>query len=105
MRAMPAVVLAAVTAFAALASGTATAATPAAAGVVTSFSAGIFARPDGITAGPDGALWFTNDGNNSIGRITDRRHGHATSPTPSISDPTGITAGPDGALWFTNSGE
>jgi streptogramin lyase len=24
----------------------------------------------GITSGPDGALWFTNAGNNSIGRIT-----------------------------------
>ena len=26
--------------------------------------------PEGIAAGPDGALWFTNDGNDSIGRIT-----------------------------------
>jgi virginiamycin B lyase len=24
----------------------------------------------GITAGPDGALWFANSANNSIGRIT-----------------------------------
>jgi hypothetical protein len=27
-------------------------------------------HPNGITAGPDGALWFTSPGNNSIGRIT-----------------------------------
>ena len=40
----------------------------------------------GITAGPDGALWFTNYGNNSIGRITTaggrdqlHRHGHRSS--------------------------
>ena len=26
--------------------------------------------PVGITTGPDGALWFTNSANNSIGRIT-----------------------------------
>jgi virginiamycin B lyase len=26
--------------------------------------------PEGIAAGPDGTLWFTNFGNNSIGRIT-----------------------------------
>ena len=26
--------------------------------------------PHGITAGPDGALWFTNFGGDSIGRIT-----------------------------------
>jgi len=25
--------------------------------------------PSGITAGPDGAMWFTNANNNSIGRI------------------------------------
>ncbi len=54
-----------------------------------------------ITAGPDGALWFTNAGNNSIGRITTA--GVVTNYTGTgIIDPEGITAGPDGALWFTN---
>src|SRR5690349_15735897 len=58
-------------------------------------------RPQGITAGPDGALWFTNQGNNSIGRIT--TGGNVTKFTGNgISGPDGITAGPDGALWFTN---
>ena len=43
-------------------------------------------RPDGITAGPDGALWFTNTGNNSIGRITTA--GTVTNYTgPGISQP------------------
>ena len=57
--------------------------------------------PDEITAGPDGALWFTNG--NSIGRITTA--GIVTNYTgPSIDIPAGITAGPDGALWFTNFG-
>jgi hypothetical protein len=56
-----------------------------------------------ITSGPDGALWFTNAGNNSIGRIT--TSGTVTNYTdPSIDDPYGITSGPDGALWFTNAG-
>jgi virginiamycin B lyase len=65
--------------------------------------------PFGITAGPDGALWFTDQagcqyGTGSIGRMT-------TSGTltnlyigTSIVNPAGITAGPDGALWFTNNG-
>ena len=105
LRAMPALVLAAITAFAALASGTATAATPAAAGHITSFSAGIFSKPDGIVAGPDGALWFTNFGGNSIGRITTTGNVMSTRLDASISHPTGIAAGPDGALWFTDSGE
>jgi virginiamycin B lyase len=56
-----------------------------------------------ITTGPDGALWFTYSGNNSIGRITTA--GVDTQypvPAPS-SNPGGITAGPDGALWFTEN--
>ena len=59
-------------------------------------------EPVGIAAGPDGALWFTNRGSNSIGRITTA--GVVTDYTDTgITDP-GITAGPDGALWFTNDG-
>ena len=71
------------------------------AGKVTSFPG--IDEPAGITAGPDGALWFTNAGNNSIGRISTA--GVVTNYTgPGIDDPEGITAGPDGALWFTNAG-
>jgi virginiamycin B lyase len=57
--------------------------------------------PFGITAGPDGALWFTNDNGSSIGRITTA--GVASDYTGAgISRPQGITLGSDGALWFTN---
>jgi virginiamycin B lyase len=57
--------------------------------------------PAGITAGPDGALWFTETGSNKIGRITTT--GTTTEfPVPTaLSFPLGIAAGPDGALWFT----
>jgi len=58
-------------------------------------------QPRDITLGPDGALWFTNGGNNSIGRITTA--GVVTTFAKSgIDDPIGIATGPDGALWFTN---
>jgi virginiamycin B lyase len=60
--------------------------------------------PVGITAGPDGAVWFVESGGNSIGRITTA--GVVTEfriPTAN-STPIGITAGPDGALWFTENG-
>jgi hypothetical protein len=64
-------------------------------------------NPGGIAAGPDGALWFTNNGNtfgDSIGRIT--TSGKITSYTSAhVGGPEGITAGPDGALWFTNLGD
>jgi hypothetical protein len=61
-------------------------------------------QPLGITAGPDGNLWFT-EGIGEIGRITPS--GVVTefivpsSRTPADQDITGITAGPDGNLWFT----
>src|SRR5712671_5086574 len=58
----------------------------------------------GITAGPDGALWFAEASTSKIGRITTA--GVITEfPTPTAGSPLGdITQGPDGALWFTESG-
>jgi virginiamycin B lyase len=60
--------------------------------------------PSGITAGPDGALWFTERYSNKIGRITTA--GALTEyQILSLGNPSSlgdsITAGPDGALWFT----
>jgi virginiamycin B lyase len=53
----------------------------------------------GITAGPDGNVWFTEPITGAIGRITPA--GQVTEfPTP-VHDPIAITAGPDGNLWFT----
>jgi virginiamycin B lyase len=55
-----------------------------------------------ITVNNNKALWFTNFGSNSIGRITTA--GVVTNYTATaIFHPVGITLGPDGALWFTNS--
>jgi len=69
--------------------------------VVTNYAGAGIDDPIMITAGSDGALWFTNADNNSIGRITTA--GVVTNYTGAgINFPQGITAGPDGALWFTN---
>ncbi len=82
------------------------------AGVVTEFTTALTAgnAPTGITSGPDGNLWFTEQGLlQGIGRIT---------PTGSITEfPAGLTpgfsllvtpgeivAGSDGGLWFTETG-
>jgi virginiamycin B lyase len=59
------------------------------------------AAPFGIAVGSDGALWFTENEGNKIGRIT--TSGVLTEyPLPSSggSGPSSIAAGPDGALWF-----
>ncbi|MHB8463364.1 MAG: virginiamycin B lyase family protein [Acidimicrobiales bacterium] len=67
---------------------------------ITMFSGA--SHPVGIAAGADGALWFTNSGNNTIGRIT--TSGTVTSYSGTgIHEPGGIALGADGALWFTNS--
>ena len=61
-----------------------------------------WAGPNGITAGPDGNLWFTELWGNRIGRITPQ--GVVTEFSAGISAKSGlggITAGPDGNLWFT----
>src|SRR4051812_10390691 len=55
------------------------------------------ARPAGIAAGPDGALWFT-EGAQKIGRITTAG---ALTEFALPAAPADIAPGPDGALWFT----
>ena len=62
-------------------------------------------RPTGIAAGPDGALWFTNNGSNSIGRITTNGVvAYYTDPAGTINEPKGIVSAPGGApdMWFMN---
>jgi streptogramin lyase len=58
--------------------------------------------PEGITAGPDGAVWFTQT-TGRVGRLApDGRFTEFQIPTPHAI-PHGITTGPDGALWFAES--
>jgi streptogramin lyase len=66
--------------------------------------ANTFASPAGIVTGPDGAIWFAENGNNAIGRIspTDPTHTLVEFPVPTTGgNPYSIVKGPDGALWFT----
>jgi streptogramin lyase len=72
----------------------------------------IASNPVDITTGPDGALWFTEQGGtdpvsgeptpNRIGRMTTA--GALTDFVVPWADngPHGIVSGPDGALWFTD---
>lgn len=70
-------------------------------GAVTEYSASC--TPQGITAGPDGALWFGLY--NAVGRMTTTGGFTSTElPGDCCSQVQGITSGPDGALWFTEGG-
>jgi len=70
---------------------------------VTNFTDPSINQPEGIAWGSDGAMWFVNYANNSIGRIS--TSGVVTNyVSTAIDQPFEIAAGADGALWFTNSG-
>src|SRR5580693_6893092 len=68
---------------------------------ITEYPLTFGAGPAGITVGPDGALWFTEVGNNKIGRMTtDGALSEYDVPTANAV-PQNIAVSPDGALWFT----
>ncbi|MBV8284751.1 MAG: virginiamycin B lyase, partial [Candidatus Eremiobacteraeota bacterium] len=68
----------------------------------TSFSiASVSGAPDNIALGPDGALWFTDQVNNVIGRYDESFAVKTFSVPTANSGPSGIVTGPDGAIWFT----
>jgi streptogramin lyase len=78
---------------------------PSAASAIDEFPVGV--RPGGIATGPDGALWFTEEGlptpaQSFIGRIT--TSGQYTHFSISGLVPDQIIAGPDGRMWFTEAG-
>ncbi|HUE70455.1 MAG TPA: putative Ig domain-containing protein [Pirellulaceae bacterium] len=80
--------------------------TPAAFGSISEFGIPTpNSRPYGITTGPDGHIWFTEEAGNKIGRMTVDGvvTNEYTVPTPGIQ-PEGITVGPDGNLWFAEVG-
>lgn len=62
-------------------------------------------RSLGIASGSDGNLWFTDEGTNSIGKMTPAGVVTlyaipSTTAQPGMSGPQTIVAGPDGNLWF-----
>jgi hypothetical protein len=60
--------------------------------------------PTGIAVGPDGALWFTEEGGSRIGRIPTAGAPVSQFSLPTAgAGPTEIALGPDAALWFSES--
>jgi virginiamycin B lyase len=58
---------------------------------------------EGITAGPDGAIWYTDATCGVINRQPTNLTAGTTYQLSSWAAPWGITTGPDGALWFAES--
>jgi streptogramin lyase len=57
--------------------------------------------PTGITTGPDGNLWFTENNTDKIGVMSPGGMMITEFSLPPSSNIEGLTAGPDGNLWFT----
>jgi streptogramin lyase len=73
------------------------------------FGVGAAHNPAGVAAGPDGNVWFTDDGGagsmNAVGRITPS--GTITEFTAGLNagaSPGAVTTGPDGNIWFSDIG-
>ena len=58
----------------------------------------------GITPGPDGNLWFSEESNNAVGRITPGAVITEFSAGFPTGSPRGIVTGPDGNLWVAMAG-
>jgi streptogramin lyase len=57
--------------------------------------------PASIAPGSEGNIWFTEEGQDKIGRVTPAGSiAEFSIPTPE-SEPLGITPGPEGNIWFT----
>jgi streptogramin lyase len=56
-----------------------------------------------MTAGSDGALWFTEGAANKIGRVTVSGVVTEFAVLTADSLPCGIASGPDGNIWFTEA--
>ena len=75
-------------------------------GQITEFSSpqNPYLDPEQLATGPDGNLWFTDNGDNdAIGRITPS--GQITEFSTGLNPggyPVGIAVGPDGNLWFAD---
>jgi virginiamycin B lyase len=57
--------------------------------------------PEGIAAGADGAIWFSERYTTDVGRVTPNGSFTIRSFPMNNHMSTDITAGPDGAVWFT----
>ena len=68
---------------------------------ITVYAAPSGSSPWGIAKGPDGALLFTENGRNAVGRVTVKGAFTQFKLPANASDPLGIASGP-GGLWVAS---
>jgi len=73
------------------------------AGTITIYAVPGASKTVDIAKGPDGNMWFTDQGSRSVGKITPSGSSMLFA-LPSGATPIGIIAGPDGNIWFSATG-
>ena len=62
------------------------------------------ARPHDVAPAPDGTIWYTGQGDGTLGRLDPTSGEVETVPLGADSAPHGVIVGPDGAAWVTDGG-
>jgi virginiamycin B lyase len=58
-----------------------------------------------VAPAPDGTIWFTGQGNGTLGRLDPREGSFKLAGLGKGAAPHGVTIGPDGAPWVTDGGQ
>jgi virginiamycin B lyase len=58
-----------------------------------------------VTPAPDGSIWFTGQGNGTLGRLNPKDGSYQLINLGSGAAPHGVVVGPDGAPWITEGGQ
>ncbi|HSJ29540.1 MAG TPA: SMP-30/gluconolactonase/LRE family protein [Acidimicrobiia bacterium] len=72
--------------------------------VVESYDVPEGARPHDVWAGPDGIVWYTGQGNGTLGALDPESGDIREIPLGPGSRPHGVIVGPDDAPWITDGG-
>ena len=80
------------------------AAMPAKAQTVQYFPVPDGAGPHDVAPAPDGAVWYTAQGQGALGRLDPKTGAVTQIPLGDGSAPHGVIVGPDGAAWVTDGG-
>ncbi len=61
--------------------------------------------PHDVAPAPDGTVWYTGQGNGTLGRLDPASGKVEEVPLGQGSAPHGVIVGPDGAAWVTDGGQ
>jgi virginiamycin B lyase len=73
--------------------------------IVETFAVSAGAGPHDVAPAPDGTVWYTGQGDGTLGRLDPLTGAVTAIPLGPGSRPHGVIVGPDGAPWVTDGGQ